>query len=42
MCLVLREMQDASTGFDPVALSAYQLLTQLALETLRADGDDRS
>jgi hypothetical protein len=37
-----REMQDASTGSEPVALSAYQLLTQLALETLRADRDDRS
>jgi len=37
-----REMRDAATGTDPVAQSAYGLLTQLALEALRADGDGRS
>ncbi|MGH9008398.1 MAG: hypothetical protein ACRDYF_00960 [Acidimicrobiia bacterium] len=32
-----REMEGAATGSDPVAQSAYRLLTQLALEALRAD-----
>lgn len=37
-----RETQSASTGSDPVAQSAYRLLSELALESLRAGGDDRS
>ena len=37
-----REMQNAATGTDLVAQGAYGLLTQLALEALRANGDARS
>jgi hypothetical protein len=32
-----RELQSASTGPDPVAQEAYQMLSQLALEALQTD-----